>query len=68
MDQNIIIQKGDLVRLRGEPGDFLYLVAYAVEDEIDSYLIKLYDEKGKLRPVEGGMFYKAAALEVVASR
>ena len=57
-----------MVRLRREDGDILYLVASVIEDDVDDYLVKVYDEKGKTLPLEGGMFYKFAAIEVVASR
>ena len=67
MDQRVV-QKGDLVRLKGEESNFLYLVACVLEDDIDGHLIKMYDESGKMVPVEDGMFYRSAAIEIVASR
>ena len=67
MDQRAV-QQGDLVRLRGKDEDVLYLVASVIEDDVDGYLVKVYDEKGKKRPLGDGMFYRFAAIEVVASR
>ena len=59
--------KGDLVRLRSDKNDFLYLQV-SVTKELDEHLVKLYCEQTKkIVPVQKTMFYKASAVEVVFS-